>query len=732
MTTNSGSFISFRNDRLGARLNAMLTAMRLSRKYGAPFKIFWALSEGSSEELKRPQDLFSRSFIREYFTEREEGSKLLKNAADIGMISSATSSEEFVRSLVAGKSYLSNSATEQLLLPWETQEDLAVLPELMESIPFNPRVTKMIARINERLSGVDFRSYHLRRGDIIDDAVLASHNLWRDKYIPRVIYEYHMKRELQRGDDTLVVFSDAAQEAAAFSALSPRVYSFTDLIGDVELSPIQRDFLELYTMSRSAQIFAPPSSAFSGLAATIGNKTVTDIQADLSPADQDAAMAELARRLEATPEVFLTQSDAGQNLPFVADYLDSKGEASRVTSIGMKWLRSGMDRAYLYPFLSERLLGEARYDECDQLIETIGERPCFREEHWSTVYGHAAMADMIRGNWDRAISRYHVSSWYYPINRIVTDMFWYLSAIGRLPQDMTWPYDPDFMRRSSKILGASDDNSAIRILVERLRNSPSESHQYPVNMEVRDWRNLHGKKLSFRFSNQAKIAQQADIVGQNIPKSKGARLWALQSAVGALMASAGRNADGEALMRQAIESRPDQPLYLKRYADFLLATGRADEGLSLMEQAWRMSGQDPCYQAEYALALQSQKQNAQYQDLMIALRESDSPIVELRVLVLEAMRRANSPREDMLAELVRLKTMAPGAHRVLALEARILEQCQEWDLALQTLRVLQQLGRPEAVLLPRFESLFKSYRRAHDEKKARKWFDREGLRHIGR
>ena len=251
-------------------------------------------------------------------------------------------------------------------------------------------------------------------------------------------------------------------------------------------------------------------------------------------------------------------------------------------------------------------------------------------------------------------------------------------------------------------------------------------------MEVRDWRNLHGKKLSFRFSNQAKIAQQADIVGQNIPKSKGARLWALQSAVGALMAASGRNADGEALMRQAIEARPDQPLYLKRYADFLLATGRADEGLSLMEQAWQLSGRHPCYQAEYALALQSQKQSAQYQDLMIALRESDSPIVELRLLVLEAMRRANSPREDMLAELVRLKTMAPGAHRVLALEARVLEHCQEWDLALQTLRVLQKLGRPEAVLLPRFESLFKSYRRAHDEQKARKWFDREGLRHIGR
>lgn len=198
-----GSIVAFRNDRLGARLNALLTAMRISETYDAKLRVFWAVSENSSVELQHPEELFSEAFIEKHFTTRSDGSRLLKEATDIGMIRNL-SQDEFRNSLKSGESYLSNSATEQIILPWETQAALDCLPRLIGKIDFQPKVREMIDRIDG--TDVAFKSYHLRRGDIINDAVLASHNLWPDKYIPRVIYEWHMKRELSHGDGALVIF----------------------------------------------------------------------------------------------------------------------------------------------------------------------------------------------------------------------------------------------------------------------------------------------------------------------------------------------------------------------------------------------------------------------------------------------------------------------------------------------------------------------------------------------
>lgn len=721
----TGCILAFRNDRLGGRLNAILTAMRLARRYGVPFKIFWALSDASSPELHSPQDLFSKSFMDKHFTSREEGGDLLREASDIGTITSNTTEAEFIESLAAGKSYLSNAATEQLVLPWEDGSARDVLPELIESIGFSTRVGRMIKKINKNLDGLQFRSYHLRRGDIIDDRSLASHNLWSNKYIPRVIYEWHMKRELENSDDRLVIFSDSAEEIRAFTALSPRIWSFSDLIGDVELSPIQRDFLELYTMSRSAAIFAPPSSAFSGMAAVMANKAVTDIEEDLSAAQYDAAMAELVRRLEDEPDSFLSQSDIGQNLPFATAYLERLGEGKRATSIAWQHLRSGMDRAYIFSFLSERLFNEGRYQECEQIIGTLDGRPCFREEHWSNVFAFASMADMVRGNWDSAIERFHVGSWYFPINRNISEIYWYLLAMQRLPVERNWPIDTALMRRSARIINA-DNSASHRILVDKMQAEHAVSAQYPINMEVRDWRNLHGKKLSFRFSNKMKIEQQSQILVRNLPRASGEGLAALQSAIGALLNDAGKPQEALAYHHSALEAYPDKALYQKRYADYLLANGDADGGLQTLETAWEMSGRHPCYQADLALAHLKQKNNDSYQELMLGLQDSGSSIVELKFLVAEAMRRDNSNPEQLLRDVEELQAMLPGAHRVLILSAKVYEQCGKWEEAMAMLALLKATGRPEAVLQSKLDGLFKAYRRAYDAEAAKKWFVSHG------
>lgn len=721
-----GCIVAFRNDRLGGRLNAILTAMRLSRQYSAPFRVFWALSEGSSPELHRPWELFSKNFISKHFTSREEGSQLLKEARDIGAIPRSSSREAFLGSLAAGDAYLSNAATEQLLLPWENADALSVLPELLTSIEFSPRVNRMIKRINSKLSGLRFRSYHLRRGDIIDDASLASHNLWPTKYIPRVIYEQHMRRELEKGDDLLIVFSDAPEEARAFSEMSPRIRSFSDLIGDAELTVLQRDFLELYTMSRSDYIFAPPSSAFSGLAASLSGKQVTDIEGSLPLEARQEAMDELVQRMEETPSAFLSQSDAGQNLPFVADHLQSHGEPGRAISIAMKYLESGMNRAYLFPFLSERLLAEERYDECDLLIERLGQNLCHREEHWSNVHIHGAMADMIRGNWGRALQRYHSASWFFPINRLVSASFFYLTSMDRLPMQHTWPYDPELMRKCRQIY-SSEDGPAQGILNRYLTESGGQPRRYQADMEVRDWRHLHGKKLSFRFSNRVRIIQQADMLLEGLHRVSGSGAAAIYSAAGALLSDAGSHEKAGSFIGKALESYPDHPLYLKRYADHLRRMSRDSDALPILESACNLSEGHPCYLADLALLHQSLGNSERYMDLMGELGNSESQVVELQLLIADALRRKKDLLPEAVARLRKLQELAPGSHRVLVLCARICEAAQRWDEAADALRKLQALGRPEITVRPRLDSLFNAYRRAYDETTARRWFEEQGF-----
>lgn len=723
---DTGRILAFRNDRLGGRLNALLIAMRLARAYGVPFSIFWAISEVTSPELREPGDLFSQDFIERHFTTRETGTALLRHAKDISTLPADFTRDDFIRDLQSGHVFLANAATTQTLLPWEVPQDLAVLPQLMSEIGLNPAVRRAIAQIDARLRGFDFKSYHLRRGDIIDDATPASHNLWPDKYIPRVIYEWHMKRELERSDGPLIIFSDTPRETAAFSGLSPRVSSFDDLVGSVDPKPLQRDFLELYTMSRSCAIFAPPGSAFSGTAALLGNLHVTDITADLAPEDHDAAMDELVHRLENTPDVFLGQSDAGQNLPFIQRHLQIKGDPSRVTSIARNLVQRGMDRTYAYPFLSKRLLAAGDHDGCDDLIALLDQRLCYRDEHFSTVFLHGALADLARGNIARAIRRFHSGSWYFPINPLASEIFCYLATRNLTDQTNVHPYDPALMRRAGRIFddGASP---AQRLLMQQIRDDGDRMLAYPANMEVRDWRLLHGKKLSFRFSHPGRLAQQAGMLGQGLVRATGLRRAALTSAIGSLWAEAGETARAEPMLAEAIDANPDQPLYAKRHADLLLATARPAEALDMLQQAVVRSDDHPCYRACLALAHLSLKQVDDYVTIMTAIDLSDIPMPEMHLLQIDAARRRSDLLSGLPARLHALERMTPNNHRVLGLGALVHEQLGEWDEALSRLLAMRRLGRPETVLRPRLKRLFRSYCKIHDETGAKIWMASRGI-----
>lgn len=719
-----GGVIAFRNDRLGGRLNAILTAMRLARRYDLPLRIFWPAHEDTSPELRSPGDLFDAGFMAATFVDKAEGMAATRNGVELGAAPASLTEAGFRASVAAGTLYLSNSATEQLRLPFEGPEVLADLPDLLHDMPFTPRVREMIDRIDAILGGVAFRSYHLRRGDIIDDRALASHNLWPSKYIPRVIYEWHIKRELAQGDGMIVVFSDAPAEARAFAALSPRVRSFADLIGDEALTDLQRDFLELYTMSRSQRIFAPPSSAFSGIAAVIGNTRVTDIEADLPPAERAAAMDELVTRLEGFSGAFLSQSDAGQNFPFITDHLTARGEARRAQAIIMAHVDRGLDRAYVYPFLTRRMLDEGNLDGIDRLLKIVHDRPCYRDEHWGEVFTHAALADLARGRTARAIRHYHVGQWFHPISRPAAETFWHMATVGILTPETTYPFDPGLFRRSSRIFRA-EGSQTLAALTEMLERDGLQPLQYPPGLDVRDWKRLMGKKLNFTFGNRAKIERQLEALTHLFRKAPDAP--ALLSARGRLLASIEDWPAAERQLKQALEAEPGQPLYLKRLADWHLATGRGDEALPLLEMAVARSGGHVCYRADLALASLDCGDKDRYDQLMQSVRADDTLLVELRLLVAEHMRRSPATLVDVPAYLDDLLDLAPGSQRILTLKAKAFEQLNRFDEALAILRGLSATGRQDSIIRTKLRGLFDAFSRARDADAARRWCAANGI-----
>lgn len=719
-----GGILGFRNDRLGGRLNAILTAMRIAQRYDVPLRVFWPISEDTSIEMQTPGDLFEESFIDACFLGKAEGLAGVRDGLEIGAAPAGMTEEAFRTSVRSGRLYLSNSATEQLLLPFETPEVLADLPALLHDMPFNPRVREMIGKIDAILGQVRFRSYHLRRGDIIDDASLASHNLWSNKYIPRVIYEWHMKRELSAGDGMIVVFSDAQSEARAFADLSPRIRSFADLIGDENLTILQRDFLELYTMSRSDCIYAPPSSAFSGMAAVIGNTRVVDIEADLTPEDRAAALDELVDRLENRPQIFASQSDAGQNFPFISDHLAAKGQAKRAQAIILTHVERGMDRAYVYPFLSKGLLAEGNLEGIDRLLEVVASRLCYRDEHWAEVFTHAALADLLRDNDARAISRFHVGQWFHPINALVSETFWYLVSTGRLgPQD-SYPYDPALFRKTARTF-KHDGNVSLARLADRLRDSGTQSLQYPANIEVRDWRRLMGKKLNFSFSNRARIERQIEALGQQFRKDPEAA--ACLSAKAVLHDAAGNSAQAGRHHADALDKAPDNPLYHKRMADHCLQEGAPDQAVELLNRAVGLSGGHICYRSALALACLDAGQRDRYAAEMSVISKLDIGLIEIGFLVADFLRRNSDTLPGVPNYLDTLLSRAPGSQRLLTLKAKAFEQMHRFDEALEILRGLKASGRADSIIRSKVEGLCKSYRKAHDEKALRHWRRANGI-----
>lgn len=697
MTSISGKIIAFRNDRLGARINALLNAIRVSQDYGLPFAMNWPSHESVSPELQNPEHLFSQDFLDAHFFDDVGFQDLHRHAVDLVDITKDETPEAFVKRAQQGQAYLCHDALYRSVLPWENPDDIAArLPDMIPLMGLCTTVRDAMRTIDTELGTEQLFAYHLRRGDIIDMDKRASNVLWPSKYVPRVFYETHIKRQLAKDPNTKIVFfSDTQGEVDAFTAMYDQVYSFEDLVGELDLTALQRDFLELYAMSRCATIYAPAASAFSAVAASMGNSAVVPIMQDLNEADHTEALQTLTHRMDATPEVFLGPADLGQNFPFLLDFHRQNGSRNVARSILMKHMKDGFERAYIYDRIAEEMFAARDWAGAQEVVQTLAQRPVYTEETNSLTYCYAGMTALLAGEVSEAVRLAHISNWLTPIHPHSRALVNVLYAHGLMNDTNSFPIDFNIL--GFRKLMKPTDRTLFNTLNQAAHTKsnvaiiPDAVAWMAFQHDLRDWTPLQGAKLPPSFMNREKITKFIGFFRTGFAKRIDEP--AVRAALSTLLRQQGDTRSAKREIVAAIADDASNPLYHKRLADLLHHNNAPFKALRAIEVAMSLAGDQICYQAQYGLHL-FQTGDAKAFDVFETLATRPHNMPEIHLVTADILRRRNRTRDLALDVVKTASKNIHGSSRLMRLEAKILEQMGCDDQATAVRARLASWSRP--------------------------------------
>src|SRR6056297_2084345 len=341
-----GLFIGMRKDQLGARLLMMLNSIRLAEDYGTDFRINWFPRGAMAPKLDTPADLFAPDFMARHFIDNADFEALDDRTEPLWSFLKDQSPERLEAHLAGGGHVLLDEGFEIVAFPWEDGSDLrGRFRGFISRIGFNPVVGRRMAAVEAAMDAQGKRTiaYHIRRGDILNEAPWK-HKEWPAKIEPDELYSAYLEKNADAG---ALVFSDQPESIARFTAAHPKVARIDDLVDLSDCKPVQRDFLELYAMSRASEIVAPPISAFSRAAARLSGQERKCFHEVMSVPELDTSYARAALRLQEGPEAFLTDSEAAQIYAKVSRWLQDKDRVTDAYEIGHRLLKTGADNAFL-------------------------------------------------------------------------------------------------------------------------------------------------------------------------------------------------------------------------------------------------------------------------------------------------------------------------------------------------------------------------------------------------
>ncbi|MCA1775970.1 MAG: hypothetical protein LC676_10275 [Loktanella sp.] len=84
-----GSVVAHRNDRMGARIIAMLNALRVAKDYDLSFTCGWTTGGRTSEEVRDPTNIFTQDYVDAFFFDNDILGRVYDDLIDLSTIQNA-------------------------------------------------------------------------------------------------------------------------------------------------------------------------------------------------------------------------------------------------------------------------------------------------------------------------------------------------------------------------------------------------------------------------------------------------------------------------------------------------------------------------------------------------------------------------------------------------------------------------------------------------------------------
>lgn len=579
MAADRGKLIAFRADRMGGRLIALLNTLRFARSHDLPFVVHWRDSDGLGDGT----ELFHPDFVRDHFIDKPTYQAMKAKATAIGTVIHSPDRARFLSHLEGGMHVLLDPPFDVLRLPFEDEAEVArTFRAVVEELPLNPVLARHLATLRERLrDGRRTVAYHIRRGDLTSD-MRAMNRAWPNKFVPDEFFETHIRANLEGDGTRTVLFSDNASVLERYTGMFPDLLTFARIADTSELTEVQRDALELFAMSLSDLIVAPPSSAFSSTAKTIGGGEFRDVESEITPDARHAALDLLADRLRDEPHLFANEGEIGQYLVYACEHLVRTGRRGQFVETARRHVEGGLNIAFVHAMTLREMFFDGQHQQICELRPVIDRGFVAFQRSFAQVALYHGLALLMLGRREAGLEQIISAFWHEPVEGEINALAGLLRAQGDFHEGNFWITDPVIERLFPN-----------RFIVDHVRNFYGAAVEagvlrfekvVPTNrVMVWEWPDFTRSDLRshyrFRghFRSILKILDRRDWTPAYRPHS--------DSFTGMIALREGDLDRARQMLGAAVAARPDVAIFHKRLAELHHETGDHAAALAAMDAA---------------------------------------------------------------------------------------------------------------------------------------------------
>lgn len=592
----AGCIIGSRKDGLGARLLMMLNCFKIAEQFEVEPFFYWPTKDSVAINMEHPEKLFSDQMMTTRFLSKDRYDELGKDAAPLWKFLVDKNPKRLQRHLLNGGNLLVEEGFEIVLFPWEEDEAVrGTYRGYFDQIELVDILKERCALVDDTLSKGEAGSvaYHLRRGDILDTKPWM-HTVWPSKVEPDEYYEAHLEKEPEK---TALIFSDSQASIDRLQVQFPNLKAIGDIAPLEGLDPEQRDFLELYAMSKVDNIIAPILSAYSTAAARISGRQRLRFKEVLSDAELALANAKAADRLLMRPHTYFGASDMAHAFSRVAVHLSQPGLYDVASSIVDEIRGQEAENAFVNIYAAVVRLHQEKYGEAAGFAREAVADPNIWPEDFVSARSVEAVCYGANGQRRRAGLTFREAFLYKPLRQDVILAGTNLMLKHMLNQHNFLPFDPPILRHLR--LKVTEDNSSSylvgKVINKRLRRD--------FRFIALDWHSLVLDGRASRLKQDiGQLKRMRDRLGEVPEDVMFDHAAAFQSIKGLVLSYLGE-VSARKMVEAAAAEQPEKPLYAMRLADVLGASGDETGALRLARGIVKLTEGNPLYVHKLGLIL---------------------------------------------------------------------------------------------------------------------------------